>query len=102
MAEVASSAVDEHALSLLGRHEEAVDWARGSQRQPNAALWSIMAEISALGHLDRTDEAKKALARALAIKPDLSLAIVDIALKFKYERDRQHYIDGLVKAGLPK
>jgi len=90
------------ALSLLGRHEEAVEWARRSQRQSNAAVWSIMAEISALGHLDRADEAKQALARALAIKPDLSLAFVDSALRFKYERDRQHYIEGLVKAGLRK
>ncbi len=61
-----------------------------------------MAEISALGHLDRTDEAKRALARALAIKPDLRVAFVDTALKFKHQRDRQHYMDGLRKAGLPE
>ena len=88
------------ALSMLDRHEEAVEWARKAQRQPNAAIWAIMAEISALGHLDRADEAKRALARALAIKPDLTLAFADTALKIKHQRDRQHYIDGLIKAGL--
>ena len=90
------------ALSLLDRHEEAVEYARQAQRQPNTAIWANMAELSALGHLGRADEAKQALARALALKPDLSVAFVDAALKMKHQRDHQHYIDGLVKAGVPE
>ena len=90
------------ALSLLDRHEEAVEYARRAQRQPNSAIWANMAELSALGHLGRTDEAKQALAHALALKPDLSVAFVDAALKIKRQRDRQHYIDGLIKAGVPQ
>ena len=85
---------------MLDRHEEAVECARQAQHQPNSAIWANMAEISALGHLGRADEAKQALARARAIKPDLSVDFADTALKIKHQRDRQHYVDGLIKAGL--
>ncbi len=88
------------ALNLLGRHEEALDWARQSLRQPRTAVWANMAEVSALGHLGRDDEAREALARARAIKPDLSIGFVDVALKFKVAADRAHYVDGLRRAGL--
>ncbi len=90
------------ALLLLERYDEAAEYARQALRQPNTAICANMAEISALGHLGRTEEAGEALARARAIKPDLTIDFVDTALKFKRERDRQHYVDGLIKAGVPE
>ena len=90
------------ALLLLERYDEAAEYARQALPQPNTAIWANMAEISALGHLGRAEEAAQALARARPIKPDLALDFVDTALKFKHQRDRQHYIDGLIKAGVPE
>ena len=34
------------------------------------------------------------------LKPDVSLDFVDQALKFTHASDRQHFVDGLKKAGL--
>jgi adenylate cyclase len=92
------------ALILLRRHDEAVEWARRSQRQPGAAqvAWTHAHEASALAHLGRVDGAHSALARALAIQPTFSASFIDAVLPFKDPNDRDHYIDGLRKAGLPE
>ena len=92
------------ALILLRRHDEAVEWARRSQRQPGAAqvAWTHAHEASALAHLGRVDGAHSALARALAIQPTFSASFIDAVLPFKDPTDRDHYIDGLRKAGLPE
>ena len=91
------------ALTLLRRHEEAVEWARRSQRQPGAARlggWPEAHEATALAHLGRVDEARAALARALAVNPKLSASFIDAVLPFRNPADRDHYIDGLRLAGL--
>ena len=92
------------ALILLRRHDEALEWARKSQRQPNAdgAVWPYALEASALAHLGRIDEARAALERALAIKPDFSTAFIDRVMRLRNPDDRAHYLDGLRKAGLPE
>ena len=88
------------ALIVLERHDEALDWARKALRQPNAAMWANMPEVSALGLLGRPDEARAALDRVRAIKPDVSDAFVDQAIPFTDKAGRAHFIDGLRKAGL--
>ncbi len=92
------------ALIFLRRHDEALEWARKSQRQPNAdgAVWPYAQEASALAHLGRIDEARAALERALAIKPDFSPAFFDRVIRLRNPDDRAHYLDGLRKAGLPE
>ena len=93
------------ALTLLHRHEEAVEWARRSQRQPGAARlggWPEAHEATALAHLGRVDEARAALARAVAVNPNFSASFIDAVLRFRNPADRDHYIDGLRKAGLPE
>jgi adenylate cyclase len=92
------------ALTLLLRHEEAVEWARRSQRQPAAAQvgWPHAHEATALAHLGSLDEARAALARALAVNPAFSVSFIDAVLPFSNPADRDHYIDGLRKAGLPE
>jgi len=94
---VASKAI---ALILLGRYDEGLDWARKAQRQPSTAIWAFMPEVSALGLLGRIDEARAALERVKRIKPDVSCAFVDQALAFTHATDRDHFVSGLVKAGL--
>ena len=88
------------ALIVLGRYDEALDWARKALRQPNAAIWAHMPEVSALGLLGRPDEARAALDRVRGIKSDVSLAFVDQAVPFTDKAGREHFVDGLRKAGL--
>ena len=59
-------------------------------------------EATALAHLGRVDEARAALARVHAINPTVSATFIDAVLPFRNPADRDHYIDGLRKAGLPE
>jgi tetratricopeptide (TPR) repeat protein len=90
------------ALILLGRYDEALDWARKAQRQPNTAIWAFMPEVSALAQLDRLDEAQAALERVKRLKPDVSVSFVTQVLPITHAADREHFVSGLIKAGLPE
>jgi adenylate cyclase len=89
------------ALIMLGRYEEGLDWARKGQRQPHTAIWAFMPEVSALGLLGRTDEARAALERVRQVKADVSVRFVDQALLITDSAYREHFLRGLIKAGLP-
>lgn len=88
------------ALVMLGRFEEAVGVSLKSQQQPRSRIFSHLAEISALGKLQRGTEAQAAIARALLKKPDLTIAYVAEALPITDPRCREIFHDGLRKAGL--
>jgi len=88
------------ALTLLGRYDEALDWARRSLQQPNTALYAALAELTALGHLDRPEEARQALARARRMKPDLDLGFVQQVLPITDPDCRERFEEGLRRAGL--
>jgi adenylate cyclase len=90
------------ALILLGRYEEALEWARKAQRQPNPALWAFMPEVSALALLDRLDEAHEALQRVRRLKPDVTCAFATAVLPITHAADREHFVSGLIKAGVPE
>jgi len=95
---IASKAI---ALVMLGKFEEAVALSRRSQQQANSAIFSHLAEISALGHLGRSEDACDAIKRALEMKPDASIAYVDEALPITDPHCREIFHEGLRKAGLP-
>ncbi len=90
------------ALIMLRRHDEALDWAQRAERQPNAGTFAYVAEVSALGLLDRSDEARAALKRLHQHNPDVSIAFVNRALPITHATDREHFHSGLIKAGLPE
>jgi adenylate cyclase len=90
------------ALVMLGRFEDAIEVSRRSQRQANSAVFSHLAEISALGHLGRSAEARDAIARARLKKPDVSIAWVEEALPVTDARCREIFHGGLRMAGLPQ
>ena len=90
------------AMVLLGQFEEAIALSRRSQRQATSAIFSHFAEISALGHLGRSDEARDAIGRARQKKPDVSIGYVDQTLPITDPRCRRTLLDGLRKAGLPE
>jgi tetratricopeptide (TPR) repeat protein len=89
------------ALILLGRYDEALEWARRAQQQPAFAIWALMPEVSALALLERPDEARAAMERVKRLKPDASVSFVDLALPFSQAADRAHFLRGLIEAGLP-
>ena len=90
------------ALILLGRYDEALDLARKAQRQPNTALWAFMPEVSALALLDRLDEARAALERVKQLKPDVTCGFATAVIPITHASDREHFVGGLIKAGLPE
>ena len=90
------------ALILLERYEEALDYARRAQRQPNTALWAFMPEVSALGLMGRLDEAREALQRVHRLKPDVTCSFATQVLPFTHEKDREHFVRGLLAAGIPE
>ena len=96
-------AVGAGALIMLNRFEDAADWAKRSLRHPRGALnfWAYAQLASALGHLDRLDEARDALDELLRLRPDFSPKLVGRMVAWPDSETMAHYFDGLRKAGLP-
>jgi adenylate cyclase len=87
----------------LGRDEEAVTWFEKASRQPNAAYWSFAVAAAALGHLNRTDEARDMLAETRKKKPDFSAdSIRNTVGPYGRYSGADRIIDGLRKIGLPE
>jgi adenylate cyclase len=57
---------------------------------------------SALGHAERLEEARMAMAECLQHLPGLTLGDPRLIRPFRREPDRQRFLDGLRKAGLPE
>jgi Flp pilus assembly protein TadD len=89
------------ALVMLEEFEAAIALSRKSQRQANSAIFSHLAEISALGQLGRSEDARDAIKRAQEKKPDVSIAYVAEAMPITDLRCREIFHGGLCKAGLP-
>jgi len=89
------------ALSLLKQYEEALYCCRRARQYPISAIWAYMGELSALGHLGRSEEAAEALARALKLQPDLSIWFIKQALPITHKPSSDHFFGGLIKAGVP-
>jgi len=90
------------ALIMLGRYQEGLDCALKAQRQPNAALWAVLPEASALALLDRIDDARGALDRARQLQRNISVKFVDNVLPITDKTYHDIFVGGLVKAGLPE
>ncbi|MDH3666499.1 MAG: tetratricopeptide repeat protein [Paracoccaceae bacterium] len=89
------------AMTLLGRYEEGLDWASRALGQPNAALFASVAELAALGLLDRAGEAAIALERARRFKPDVTTGFVNLVLPITDPDYHALFMSGLRKAGMP-
>ena len=85
---------------FLRRHEEAVKWARQSIHN-QAFNWPSPAYLaSALGHLDRLDEARRALDEMNDLRPGISIEFVREHTPLTDSGYMDHLLDGLRKAGL--
>ena len=95
-------AIRSFALTLSRRYDEALIWAKRAQQVPSATVWAYFTEVVPLAHLDRTDEARDAFTRALAVKHDLDTAFFEQILYFKDPAEMAHVMDGLYAAGMPR
>ena len=88
-------------LILIGRYEQAVEWARKAILVPNCQYWARAHLAAALGHLARIDEAAAALSDLEESRPGFSLRLAQEQL-FYLESGEQigHYLEGLRRAGL--
>jgi adenylate cyclase len=94
--------VKSFALTLLKRYDEALVWAKRSQQSPDASVWAYFGAAISLVYLDRMEEAREALQKAFAIKPDMSKAYFEQIFNFKNPEDMAHVMTALHKAGLPE
>ena len=92
-----------HALNciLSGDNEAGLEWANRTLQIPTATgYWSPAVKAAALANLDRVDEAKQALALAIAAKPDLSIGFLENNMPTKHVGGLDPYLNGLRKSGL--
>ena len=90
------------ALVLAGEPEEAVVWSRRAQQQPNAAIFSHVGEICALGLMGRGEEASDAVERAVKTMPDVTIQHFSKVLPITHAPSRETFLKGLRLAGLPE
>ena len=88
------------ALTLLERYDEALDWARRALQQHNTALHASVAEMAALGHLGRADEAAYAVERVRGHWPGVTLEFILTSLPITDPECKARFADGLRRAGL--
>ncbi|MFQ5984759.1 MAG: adenylate/guanylate cyclase domain-containing protein [Alphaproteobacteria bacterium] len=89
------------AYIAMERYEEGLKFARAAQRQPNAGVWAYVSEAVALAQLDRIEEARQALERVSAIKPDFDMNFAASTIAQMRAVGFEFYLDALKKAGLP-
>jgi TolB-like protein/Tfp pilus assembly protein PilF len=58
--------------------------------------------IASLGHLGRRDEARRYLKKLLSLEPDFTIDKFGKGYPFKFDRDRDNYLEGLRLAGVPE
>ena len=90
------------AFLFLQRHEESVEWARKALQYPNIPWLTRAHFVSALAHSDQKEECKKVLADLLVIQPSCTISLVLQRLPFTDDAYRDHYVEGLRKAGMPE
>ena len=86
---------------LDGENEEGLSWAQQAlQVSSTTGYWPHAVKAGSLANLDRTDEARIALADAVKAKPDLTIAFLKENMPTKDENGLEPYLAGLRKAGL--
>jgi adenylate cyclase len=83
--------------------EKAQQWAWSATRIPNCHYWPFAHRVSALGHLDRTQDLQLALAELRQRKPEFTCSFARERLF--YVRNPTHlelYVEGLRRAAIPE
>ena len=89
------------AYIFKGDFNKAVEWALNAVRVPNSHYCANAALVSALGHLNRTKEAKNAIDDLKQLKPEFNLSFARERLFYLNDKQQvDRYIEGLEKAGI--
>ena len=83
-------------------YEEAVEIARRVVENTPAYGNGYKPLIAALGHLRRCKEAKRYVDRLLEIEPAFTVKRFGEVYPFTKDSDREHYMEGLRRAGVPE
>jgi adenylate cyclase len=89
------------AYLFLHQHEQALEWARESLRQPNIrwSRWVVL--IASLGHLGRLDEASEAIRSMKRSMSHVDLDLIEKGFDFiSHTPSLSHLMDGVRKAGM--
>jgi DNA-binding SARP family transcriptional activator/TolB-like protein len=85
---------------LQHRHEQAVEIGREVSQMNPAFSAACKPYLAALGHLGHEQEAEAVRARLQEIEPDFSIARFSQGIPFERPQDREHYVEGLRRAGI--
>jgi len=86
---------------VSGDYEAAARWADEAIRVRPEAPAGHRVLAPSLAYLGRMEEARDAIGALLRLRPSMTAAAVKATIHFKRPEDRDRYIDGLLKAGLP-
>jgi TolB-like protein len=85
----------------IGRnYQEAAKWAREGIRQRSDFVGAHRVLVAASGMAGDAEAAKSALDNLLRAQPNLSVAWIATNMPIREEPDREHYLEGLRRAGL--
>ncbi len=87
-------------LAMAGEAAEAVEWGRRAVAAPNAQIWAYVSLACALAMNGEPAEAGRVIERMLAMRPDFSRALLLRNYQFRYDADRDRFLDSLGRAGL--
>ena len=82
-------------------HDRAVSVGRAVSEMNPLFTATYKPYLAALGHLGQTQEAARVRRRLLAIEPDFTIKRFLAGSPFERDSDRDHFADGLRRAGMP-
>jgi adenylate cyclase len=87
------------ALCMDGQYDESIRWAHRAISEQDTWTASYRPLIASLAHLDRIDEAHRAIEQLLAYEPDYHVG--KVRRLYRPSPGAIRYLEGLIKAGLP-
>ncbi len=90
------------AYTIKREYEEAVKWGKQTVDENPFFSNGYKPLIASLGNLERSAEAKNYLSKLLRIEPSFSIEEFSRCYPFKYNKHKEDYIRGLIRAGVPK
>jgi adenylate cyclase len=86
---------------LQGKFDDALIWAERASHRPNSGFWPHIVRANLLIAMDRNDEARDAVVRALEKFPDLTVSFVRNFFRAWRWESKERYLSNLAEAGLP-